>query len=325
MIPITIVTGYLGSGKTTLLNCLLKQEHGRKIAIIENEFGEKNIDYEFVLHEKEQIFEMSNGCICCSVREDLVKTLKQILSFSDKFDSVIIETTGVADPSPVLHTLKQDLELMAHFEIDSIVCLVDGKNLFNQLDRSPEVKKQITSSNIILLNKCDLINDENSISELKNKISNLNPEAEIIQTIKSEIKLDQVFLRYLFKIKENVPKFMVKAKSNFSLSNSKAEAEHEDNVESKYFNFSGEISHHYFTVWIDLLFFQFSDNLYRMKGIMNFKDEPCKVYFQAVHDYVEMIKAEPWEDDESKENQIVVIGKDLDFVMIEAGFESCVK
>ncbi len=133
MIPVTLITGFLGSGKTTLLNCILKQNHGRKIAVIENEFGEKNIDYEFVLHEKEQIFQMTNGCICCNVREDLIKTMHSILEFADKFDSVIIETTGVADPSPVLHTLKQDQILAEKFQIDSIVCLIDSKNFIKQL------------------------------------------------------------------------------------------------------------------------------------------------------------------------------------------------
>lgn len=325
MIPITIVTGYLGSGKTTLLNCILKQNHGMKIAVIENEFGEKNIDYEFVLHEKEQIFEMSNGCICCNVREDLILTLKKILEFSDKFNSIVIETTGVADPSPVLHTLKQDPALIENFEIDSIICLVDAKNFLAQLERSPEVKKQVTASNLIMLNKVDLVDDPCMLEKVENELKQLNPIAEIIKTTKSEIKLEEVFLRYLFRMKETVPKFIMKAKGFSINSNKEPTATHESGVSSKFIEFEGEIAYQFFSIWIDLLFYQFADNLYRMKGILCFKDEPYKVYFQAVHDYVEMTKAELWNENETKINQIVVIGKDLDFEMIQSGYKSCVK
>lgn len=318
MIPVTLITGFLGSGKTTLLNCILKQNHGRKIAVIENEFGEKNIDYEFVLHEKEQIFQMTNGCICCNVREDLIKTMHSILEFADKFDSVIIETTGVADPSPVLHTLKQDPLLAQKFYIDSIVCLIDSKNFLTQIDRSPEVKKQVTSANLALVNKIDLV-DEKILMNIENKLLELNPELELIRTSNSNVKLDQVFLRGLFKTKESVPKFIARAKNN------PLKATHESGIDSRFFEFDGEIHPQYFGVWIDLLFFQFADQLYRMKGIIRFKNEPNRIFFQAVHDYLELAPGEPWQDDEEFKNQIVVIGKDLDFDVIEAGFESCVK
>lgn len=322
MIPVTLITGFLGSGKTTLLNCILKQNHGRKIAVIENEFGEKNIDYEFVLHEKEQIFQMTNGCICCNVREDLIKTMHSILEFADKFDSVIIETTGVADPSPVLHTLKQDQVLAEKFQIDSIVCLIDSKNFLKQLERSPEVKKQVTSADLALVNKTDLV-DESEVQKIESKLIELNPELELIRTKNSHVELDQVFLRGLFKTKESVPKFIAKAKK-INLANA-PRATHESGIESRFFEFKGEIHPQYFGVWIDLLFFQFADQLYRMKGIIRFKNEPKRIFFQAVHDYLELAPGEPWRDDEEMLNQIVVIGKDLDFNVIEAGFESCVK
>lgn len=318
MIPVTLITGFLGSGKTTLLNCILKQNHGRKIAVIENEFGEKNIDYEFVLHEKEQIFQMTNGCICCNVREDLIKTMHSILEYADKFDSVIIETTGVADPSPVLHTLKQDPKLAEKFQIDSIVCLIDAKNFLMQLERSPEVKKQVTSADLALINKIDLV-EEATLTEIESKLNVLNPELEMIRTKNSEVELDQVFLRGLFKTKVSVPKFIAKAKSN------PLKATHESGIDSRFFEFPGEIHPQYFGVWIDLLFFQFADQLYRMKGIIRFKNEPNRIFFQAVHDYLELAPGEPWKAGEEVKNQIVVIGKDLDFNVIEAGFESCVK
>lgn len=311
MKPITIITGFLGSGKTTLLNQILKQNHGRKIAVIENEFGEKNIDYEFVLHEKEQIYQMTNGCICCNVREDLVKTLNEIHLLSDKFDSIIIETTGVADPSPVLHTLKQDPILRDNYEIDSIICLLDAKNFLVQIDRSPEVKKQLTAANIVLLNKTDLVDSE-TLEITKTKILSLNSDLELIETKYSEVNLEQVFLQYKFKTLSSVPTFLMKAK-------------HDQNVSSKFFEFAGEMAPQYFSIWIDLLFFQCSDNLFRMKGILNFKNDPHKVYFQSIHDYLELSKGELWKEEEPRLNQIVVIGSELDFKLIESGFQSCVR
>jgi G3E family GTPase len=317
MIPITIITGFLGSGKTTLLNYILKQPHGKKIAVIENEFGEKNIDYEFVLHEKEKIYQMTNGCICCSVREDLVKTLKEINKLSDKFDSIVIETTGVADPSPVLHTLKQDRELEKMYQIESIICLVDAKNFLVQFERSPEVKKQISSANLVVLNKIDLVNDS-EVEKIELLIKNYNPDLEILRARYSEVELDKIFLRYLFKTDVSVPSFILKAKK-FSL------ATHEENISSKYFEFSGEINPHYFGIWIDLLFFQCADQLYRMKGILNFKGDDSRVYFQSIHDYLEFSKGPLWGEGELKMNQIVVIGKDLDFNLLESGFQSCVR
>jgi G3E family GTPase len=311
MKPITIITGYLGSGKTTLLNNILKQNHGRKIAVIENEFGEKNIDYEFVLHEKEQIYQMTNGCICCNVREDLITTLHEIHLLSEKFDSIIIETTGIADPSPILHTLKQDKILKENYEIDSIVCLIDAKNYLTQIERSPEVKKQLTSSNIVLINKIDLV-QPSIVTSIKNSIETLNPEAQVLESKYSEILLNEIFLQYKFKLSEKTPLFLSKVK-------------HDPRVSSQYLEFVGEIDPQYFSIWLDLLFFQCGENLYRMKGVLNFKDDPNRIFFQSIHDYVEFSKGDSWENYPTKESQIVIIGVDLDRKLIESGFKSCVK
>lgn len=322
-IPITIITGYLGSGKTTLLNKILQQNHGRKIAVIENEFGEINLDYEFVLHEKENIFEMTNGCICCNVREDLVTTLKQIVNLDQKFDTVVIETTGVADPSPVLHTLKQDPELRSLFYVDSILCVVDAKNIHQQMDRSPEVKKQLTAAQLVLINKKDLVPTEDFI-ELENFLKRYNPLAEFVVSQYGDVPLEQIFLRNLFSTSKSVPKLVQAGKSMAPALSTKPKAEHEENIQTKYFEFAGAIDPNYFTIWIDILFFQFSANLYRMKGILQFKNEPKKVVFQSIHDYAEITKTEDW-GDETPMNKFVVIGKDIDFNIIESGLKNCIK
>lgn len=322
LIPITIITGYLGSGKTTLLNNILQQKHGRKIAVIENEFGEINLDYEFVLHEKENIFEMTNGCICCNVREDLVTTLKQIVNLDQKFDTVVIETTGVADPSPVLHTIKQDPELRSLFYIDSILCVVDAKNIKNQMERSPEVKKQLTAAQLVLINKKDLLPTEEFI-ELEDYLRRYNPIAEYVVSSYGKVPLEQIFLRNLFSTSKSVPK-LVQSSSKFQSVVTRPVASHEENIQTKYFEFSGAIDPNYFTIWIDILFFQFAEGLYRMKGILHFKNEPKKVVFQSIHDYAEMTKVEEW-GDEVPLNRFVVIGKDIDFTVIESGLKNCIK
>ncbi len=322
-IPITIITGYLGSGKTTLLNKILKQNHGRKIAVIENEFGEINLDYEFVLHEKENIFEMTNGCICCNVREDLVTTLKQIVTLEQKFDTVVIETTGVADPSPVLHTIKQDPELRSLFYIDSIICVIDAKNIKSQIERSPEVKKQLTSAQLVLINKKDLVPVDEFI-ELEHFLKKYNPLAEYVVSSYGDVSLETIFLRNLFSTSKSVPK-LVQAGSKLGLSPmNKPIAEHEDNVETRYFEFAGAIDPNFFSIWIDILFFQFADGLYRMKGILHFKNDPKKVVFQSIHDYAEISKSDEWNGEEPM-NKFVVIGKNLDFNIIESGLKNCVK
>ncbi len=314
MKPITIITGFLGSGKTTLLNQLLNQNHGRKIAVIENEFGEKNIDYEFVLHEKEKIFQMTNGCICCNVREDLVKTLKEISSFQDKFDSVVIETTGLADPSPVLHTLKQDPEVQAGYFIDSILTLVDAKNFFIQWDRSPEVKKQVMAANIIILNKIDLVTDD-ECEKIQKFLISVNPDTELIKSKHGQLNFDKIFLRKLFQFKSE-DNFLFK---KINLANSI----HQSEISSKLFEFKGSLNPQFFGLWIDLLFYQCSEDLYRMKGILHFENEPNKVFFQCIHDYIELTLGEPWGEVE-RINQIVAIGKSLDFNLIETGFKNCI-
>lgn len=254
---------------------------------------------------------MTNGCICCNVREDLIKTFHEIHTLKDKFDSVIIETTGVADPSPVLHSLKQDQLIRENYEIDSIICLIDGKNFQIQIDRSPEVKKQIIASNFALINKCDLI-DEKIRKNIVEKINLINPDIEIIETEYSKVPLNQIFLKYKFNTSLSVPRFLAKAK-------------HQENISSRFFEFPGEMNQQFFSIWIDLLFFQCGENLYRMKGILNFKNEPHKVYFQSIHDYLELSKGELWSDNDLKNNQIVVIGLDLDYQLIESGFKSCIK
>ena len=178
-VPVTILTGFLGSGKTTLLNRILSEEHGKRIAVIENEYGEVGIDQALVIDAEEEIFEMSNGCICCTVRGDLIRVLGNLMKRRDKFDYVLVETTGLADPGPVAQTFFMDDEISSEFTFDGIVTLVDAFHINQQLGRSDESTEQIAFADVVLLNKTDLIGNE-SLDSLEARVRGMNSMAAIL-------------------------------------------------------------------------------------------------------------------------------------------------
>ena len=177
-IPVTILTGFLGSGKTTLLNRILKEEHGKRIAVIENEYGEVGIDQALVINADEEIFEMSNGCICCTVRGDLIRVLGNLMKRRDKFDCVLVETTGLADPGPVAQTFFMDDEIRAEFALDGIVTLVDAAHIERQLGRSDESTEQIAFADVLLLNKTDLVDGE-ALDRIAARLRGMNRMARV--------------------------------------------------------------------------------------------------------------------------------------------------
>src|SRR5438132_1100533 len=189
--PVTVLTGFLGAGKTTLLNRILTENHGKRIAVIENEFGEVGVDQDLVIAADEEIFEMNNGCICCTVRGDLIRILGSLMKRRDKFDHVLVETTGLADPGPVAQTFFADDEVRAGTRLDGIVTVVDAKHAAQQLGRSKEVTEQIAFADVVLLNKTDLA-DPAELDALEARVRRVNAAARVYRTTRGVVDLDTV-------------------------------------------------------------------------------------------------------------------------------------
>ncbi|MXY90147.1 MAG: GTP-binding protein [Gammaproteobacteria bacterium] len=190
-VPVTILTGFLGSGKTTLLNRILREDHGKRIAVIENEFGEVGIDQALVINADEEIFEMSNGCICCTVRGDLIRVLGNLMKRRDKFDYVLVETTGLADPGPVAQTFFMDDEIRSEYALDGIVTLVDAAHIEQQLGRSDESTEQIAFADVLVLNKTDLVNGE-ALDGLEARLREMNRMTQVVRSKQADVAVDKV-------------------------------------------------------------------------------------------------------------------------------------
>ena len=190
-VPVTILTGFLGSGKTTLLNRILSEEHGKRIAVIENEYGEVGIDQGLVINADEEVFEMSNGCICCTVRGDLIRVLGNLMKRRDKFDYVLVETTGLADPGPVAQTFFMDEEISSEFTLDGIVTLVDAAHIDQQLGRSDESSEQVAFADVLVLNKTDLVSDD-ALDTLESRLRDMNRMTRIIRAENAQVPIETV-------------------------------------------------------------------------------------------------------------------------------------
>ena len=318
-IPTTILTGFLGSGKTTLLNKILHENHGLKIAVIENEFGEEGIDNDLLLQNPdEQIVEMNNGCICCTVRGDLIRILGSLKEKRDqgalKFDRVVIETTGMADPGPVAQTFFTDEEIGNYYLLDSIITLVDAKHAPKQLDEFHEAQEQVGFADRILLSKTDLISEQEA-SELSIRLKRMNPRAPIKKVHFGDAPLEEVLDIRGFNLNAILqldPEFLTDIQH-----------EHHDEVESFVFRSDRPFDGNKLEQFLSGMIQVYGPDLLRYKGVLWMKGNPRRVVFQGVHMMMGGDMGKPWGKGEKKGSVMVFIGKKLPKDIFIAGMEEC--
>jgi G3E family GTPase len=313
-IPVTVLTGYLGAGKTTLLNRILTENHGKKYAVIINEFGELGVDNDLVVDSDEEVFEMNNGCICCTVRGDLIRIVNGLMKRSQKFDGIIVETTGLANPAPVAQTFFVDEDVKAKTRLDAIVTVVDAKHLLARLDDAPEAADQIAFADVIVLNKLDLVTPE-ELAAVEERIRSINRFAEIHKATRGDVPIDKLLGLAAFdlqRVLQSVPDFLEEDSHT-----------HNEHLNSISLSLAAPLDANKFNAWISHILQTQGQNILRTKGILSYRNEDRRFAFQAVHMIADGDFVAPWKADEPRASRIVFIGRDLNRPQLRRGFESC--
>ncbi len=354
-IPVTVLTGYLGAGKTTLLNRILSEDHGKKYAVVVNEFGEVGIDNDLIVGADEEVFEMNNGCVCCTVRGDLIRVLSGLMKRKGRFDGIIVETTGLADPAPVAQTFFVDDDVRARTELDSVTTVVDAKHLPLRLKDSREAAEQIAFADQIILNKTDLVT-EAELAEVERAIRTLNPMAPIRRAQRSNVPLDAILGRHAFdlaRVTELQPDFLNPAHGEAGhVHDEHCDHDHHDHghvhdehcghdhhdhghahihdhvaesgISSISLTAQKPIDGNKVTAWLNNVLQTQGVDILRAKGILDVKGEERRLVFQAVHMILEGDFQGPWKDSDNRYSRLVFIGRNLNEDALRAGFESCI-
>ncbi len=354
-IPVTVLTGYLGAGKTTLLNRILSEPHGKRYAVIVNEFGEIGIDNDLVVGADEEVFEMNNGCICCTVRGDLIRILEGLMRRKGKFDAIIVETTGLADPAPVAQTFFVDQDVQDAAKLDAVVTVADAKWLSARLKDAPEAKNQIAFADVIIINKTDLVSPE-ELREVEARIRGINPYATLHRSVKADVPLDAVLGKNAFdldRILEIEPAFLEAEDHDHHHHDNDHECGpdcghehhhhghdhghhhhhdhghgglkvvHDEQMQSLSLTIDGDVDPNKFMPWVNELVQREGPNILRSKGILALKDEPKRFVFQGVHMILDGDVQREWKPDEKRVSRIVFIGRNLKEDEIRDGFLRC--
>jgi G3E family GTPase len=331
--PVTVLTGYLGAGKTTLLNRILTEPSATRYAVIVNEFGEIGIDNDLIVDADEEIFEMNNGCICCTVRGDLIRILGNLQKRQSKFDAIIIETTGLADPAPVAQTFFVDDDVRSWTTLDAVVTVADAKFLTDRLKDSPEAKEQIAFADVILLNKTDLV-DAAQLADVEARIHAINPYAKIHQTTKSAIATDAILNQGAFDLERILslePHFLGEPAHDHHHDHDHhhhghdhgLKHYHDETIDSLSLSSAAPLDGEKFMSWVQTISADHGAQILRWKGILNFNGEPRRYVFQGVHMILDGDFQQPWSPTDTRTSRMVFIGHDLPRELLTTGFKAC--
>lgn len=310
-VPVTILTGFLGAGKTTLLNYILKQQHGYKFAIIVNEIGKIGIDGMLVENQQDEVVEMNNGCLCCTVRKDLVKGVQNLVK-KGGFDYLLIETTGIADPGPVAQTFLNIPQLQQLVRLDSIITVVDSEQIEKQMKDSETAREQVAMADFVLLNKTDLV-EEPKLDALEKKVREINPHASLFRTNQSQVNLKELLDMNAFNLDRKLevdPEFL-----------NELQQRHHHDITSFSFEFEKPFNIEALEVFVQEL--SEKERIYRSKGFLSIGGNPRRAIFHGVNNRFTLMWDRLWEKDEKRSSQLVFIGKELDETRVRTQLEKC--